>query len=517
MYTNNTTPTVITSNGFSIYPQVSENRKGSYGVVVDAVRLSDGKEFVMKFFGYTKQKPDVAYILREVDNLQMLRSESGVAHIETVFNDTIEGIISQTIPKLHRRIYPVIVMEKLKGGELFESILSKQDQGDKFSEYDAAIIFKTFITALDKIHTEKNMIVVDLKSENLVFADNKNYNSIKVIDFGMAVCMSDRTEHYDDTLSGTGAYLAPESIYHHQKYGQAMFSRSTDIWQCSCILFTLLTVSFPFGSNHTPNLHERIKKCMFINRDLPSIQARYKLSSEVTDLFSKMFQMDPSKRLTCKEILNHPWILHRSETNPFGDDYFDRLRSFQCQRKFKQILNQSTILSIQQQLQAELSTTRYVDEENEDASKLQAHVLGFSLVETRNTSSFNEKHSVNKLSSGSNHNADLFKNNGSALSMSSLQLSDSSSMSPTTTSMKTLTIVEPVLSNSTSHSISTGYRDRDHDTPEAPKRKRGNNNRKIVSVNFVITYEGIQVLKEKFLSYQETEMTDEAVTRDDGL
>ena len=45
-------------------------------------------------------------------------------------------------------------MEKLAGGELFESILSKQDHGEKFSEYEAAIIFKTFMIALDKIHNE---------------------------------------------------------------------------------------------------------------------------------------------------------------------------------------------------------------------------------------------------------------------------------------------------------------------------------------------------------------------------
>jgi serine/threonine protein kinase len=175
---------VITVNGYSIHPHVSENRRGSYGYVVDARRLSDGKEFVMKFFGYTKQKPDIAYILREIDNLQILKTLTGVAHIETIFNDSIEGYISRAIPKLHRRVYPIIVMEKLHGGELFETILSKQDHGEKFSEHEAAIIFKTFITALEKIHNEKNMIVVDLKSENLVFADNKNYNSIKVIDFG---------------------------------------------------------------------------------------------------------------------------------------------------------------------------------------------------------------------------------------------------------------------------------------------------------------------------------------------
>ena len=70
-------------NDFEIQSQLNANSQGSYGVVVNAVRKSDRKEFVMKFFGYTKNKPDISWILREIDNLRAL---VGIEGNNLIFN-----------------------------------------------------------------------------------------------------------------------------------------------------------------------------------------------------------------------------------------------------------------------------------------------------------------------------------------------------------------------------------------------------------------------------------------------
>ena len=75
-----------------------------------------------------------------------------------------------------------------------------------FSERDASNIFKTFMTALSQIHYDRGMINIDLKTENLVFSsrhlmtnsndsskDDNNEQIVKIIDFGMAVSLWDRT------------------------------------------------------------------------------------------------------------------------------------------------------------------------------------------------------------------------------------------------------------------------------------------------------------------------------------
>ena len=100
---------------FEIQAKLNGTSQGSYGVVVNAIRISDKKQFVMKFFGYTKNKPDISWILREIDNLRALEGIRGVAQIEASFTDSAQGYISHMIQKKFKRRYPVIVMEKLAG------------------------------------------------------------------------------------------------------------------------------------------------------------------------------------------------------------------------------------------------------------------------------------------------------------------------------------------------------------------------------------------------------------------
>ena len=88
---------------------------GSYGLIFSAKRKSDGQEFVMKFFGYTQEKPQLSWILHEIDNMRALKGVQGVVQIEDSFLDTLEGYVSGIRRKYFKRRYPVIVMERLSG------------------------------------------------------------------------------------------------------------------------------------------------------------------------------------------------------------------------------------------------------------------------------------------------------------------------------------------------------------------------------------------------------------------
>ena len=74
-----------------------------------------------------------------------------------------------------------LVMEFLPGGELFARIC----EYDHLSEAVAAKILKQILSALDHMH-DKNILHLDLKPDNILFASKDENAEIKLIDFGMA-------------------------------------------------------------------------------------------------------------------------------------------------------------------------------------------------------------------------------------------------------------------------------------------------------------------------------------------
>lgn len=74
-----------------------------------------------------------------------------------------------------------LIMEFLPGGELFARICEKES----FSEREAARTLKQILEALDHMH-DKNILHLDLKPDNILFANKSDDSPIKLIDFGMA-------------------------------------------------------------------------------------------------------------------------------------------------------------------------------------------------------------------------------------------------------------------------------------------------------------------------------------------
>jgi calcium-dependent protein kinase len=78
-----------------------------------------------------------------------------------------------------KRFY--IVTEHIQGGELFDEIIAK----GKFNERDAAVLLKQLLSCVCYCH-EHNIVHRDLKPENVLLEASKEFDQIKVIDFGTA-------------------------------------------------------------------------------------------------------------------------------------------------------------------------------------------------------------------------------------------------------------------------------------------------------------------------------------------
>lgn len=191
------------------------------------------------------------------------------------------------------RLYEVIetqtdiymVMEYVKSGELFDYIVEK----GRLQEDEARRFFQQIISGVEYCH--RNMVVHrDLKPENLLLDSKCN---VQIADFGLSNIMRDG--HFLKTSCGSPNYAAPEVIS-----GKLYAGPEVDVWSCGVILYALLCGTLPFDDENIPNLFKKIKAGIYT---LPS-----HLSALARDLIPRMLVVDPVKRITIREIREHPWF-----------------------------------------------------------------------------------------------------------------------------------------------------------------------------------------------------------------
>lgn len=95
-----------------------------------------------------------------------------------LFNDTAEGLVPDKFPAFKCR-YPVIVMELLQGGDMFNRISTRSCVTESY----LAETFLSAMWALRSIH-ERGYIHRDLKLDNLMLVSPADPSQVKIIDFG---------------------------------------------------------------------------------------------------------------------------------------------------------------------------------------------------------------------------------------------------------------------------------------------------------------------------------------------
>ena len=176
-------------------------------------------------------------------------------------------------------------MEYIAGGELFQYINNKR----RLAEREAIKFFQQLIAGLEYIH-KLNISHRDLKPENLLLDDRK---TIKIVDFGL----SNLIENGEllKTPCGSPCYAAPEMIS-----GKRYSGFTSDLWSVGIILFVMLCGFLPFDEDNNNLLYKKI------------INGHYEIplyvSDKAKDLIRKLLTVDPNKRITIKQIKEHPWF-----------------------------------------------------------------------------------------------------------------------------------------------------------------------------------------------------------------
>lgn len=130
---------------------------------------------------------------------------------------------------------------------------------------------------------------------------------IKVADFGLSKVIWDSETM---TPCGTVGYTAPEIVKDER------YSKSVDMWALGCVLYTLLCGFPPFYDESIQVLTEKVARGQytFLSPWWDDI------SKSAQDLVSHLLTVDPEKRYTIQQFLNHPWIRQTNEETYAADD-----------------------------------------------------------------------------------------------------------------------------------------------------------------------------------------------------
>jgi calcium-dependent protein kinase len=146
---------------------------------------------------------------------------------------------------------------------------------------------------------KNNIVHRDLKPENVLLEASKDFDQIKIIDFGTSLKF-DPSKFLDEKL-GTPYYIAPEVL--NKKYNE-----KCDIWSCGVIMYIILSGVPPFNGANDQEIMKNVKIGKFSFSD----PCWTNMSDKAKDLIKKLFTYDINQRPSAEEALQHPWITEMS-------------------------------------------------------------------------------------------------------------------------------------------------------------------------------------------------------------
>lgn len=184
-----------------------------------------------------------------------------------------------------------LVMECMQGGEL------KRSGRFHMEEEEAAGLLQQMLLALSYLHSH-GVVHRDLKLSNFMFSRDRQI--LKLIDFGLSKFYAHpdgRDSLVMQTCCGTLGYAAPEVF-------DATYTSQCDTWSLGVITYFLLSGEMPFFDNDEDALIAKTQRGEYAMKS----DSWMSLSLEAMDFTQALLRVDPEKRMTAAEALQHPWL-----------------------------------------------------------------------------------------------------------------------------------------------------------------------------------------------------------------
>ncbi|XP_050534338.1 peripheral plasma membrane protein CASK isoform X3 [Daktulosphaira vitifoliae] len=299
-----------------VYELLETIGKGPFSLVKRCVHRQTGQQFAVKIVDVASftSSPGLSTsdLKREATICHMLKHPHIVELLETYSS---EGML-------------YMVFEYMDGSDICFEIVRRATAGFVYSEAVASHYMRQTLEAIRYCH-DNDIIHRDIKPHCVLLATKENSAPVKLGGFGVAIQLHDGVsingaKSFDDlsrpNLSangqvylqsdregriGTPHFMAPE-VVDRQQYG-----KPGDVWSAGVILHILLTGLTPFLGTGERLYNNICKAKLNFNR------SQWKPISEAAkDLVCKMLCLDPKKRVTIQDVLNHRWLRERDKNAP---------------------------------------------------------------------------------------------------------------------------------------------------------------------------------------------------------
>ncbi|ELT91299.1 hypothetical protein CAPTEDRAFT_217544 [Capitella teleta] len=260
--------------------------------------LGDGNFAIVKQCQLKETKAD--YAMKIIDKAKLKGKEQMIENEIEIMKKCNQANIVRLIEEFETKDDIYLIMELVKGGDLFDAIT----QSVKFPEVKSSSMVRDLANALHYLHS-REIVHRDLKPENLMVCHNKDGSmSLKLADFGLA--MEVKQDIF--TVCGTPTYVAPEIL------SETGYGLEVDMWALGVISYILLCGFPPFRSpdRNQTELFEFIKAGEY------EFLSPYwdKISRSAKDLISRLLVVDRKKRFTAIDTLSHAWIITNGGSLP---------------------------------------------------------------------------------------------------------------------------------------------------------------------------------------------------------
>lgn len=312
------------------YMLKEEIGRGSYGTVLLAEDSTTGKEYAVKEFSKARlRKRNQSAIMRrpkvgtlgesgrargqrpgfvsrrsvtdihkqeEAGNpLFLIRSE--IAIMKKLDHENVIDLLEVLDDPNGDSLY--MVLELCKKGVIMN--IGFGANANPYADEECRHWFRDLILGIEYLHAQ-GIAHRDIKPDNLLLSTDL---VLKIVDFGVSE-LFEVVEDQKVAQSGSPAFMSPELC---RGVRDTKYLKPSDIWSMGVTLFCLKFGTLPYGETNI------IELCAQILNEVPDIlnpdferNKRHLCDDNLLDLFDRLFEKDPVKRITMDELRAHPWV-----------------------------------------------------------------------------------------------------------------------------------------------------------------------------------------------------------------